>query len=179
MLANAQTDAPYYALRRCARRSDIPQACGIEDVDHSQPVKDAFLHWSSVFWDSCDGRGWAGDFLIPSCSPPPYVRSPNSWSHTASQYQSRPQPQTEDIGSQEGCHSDSFCGFPRSEVPMGTRHNSPPCPGPEPKLNLGYSPNDVSNIAVMTAARQSALAFIQPLAQRHEGSFAWRLWIWW
>jgi len=26
VLANAQTDAPYYALRRCARRSDIPQA---------------------------------------------------------------------------------------------------------------------------------------------------------
>ena len=45
---------------------------------------------------------------------PPYVRSP-------SQYQSRPQPQTEDIRSQEGCHSGSFCGFPRSEVLMGNR----------------------------------------------------------
>lgn len=65
---------------------------------------------------------------------------------------------------------------------MGNRTNSPDvltefflkqlCPRPGPKLNLGYSPNDVSNIAVMTAARQSALAFIQPLAQRHEGSFA-------
>ena len=54
---------------------------------------------------------WFSDSFLES---PPYVRSP-------SQYQSRPQPQTEDIRSQEGCHSGSFCGFPRSEVLMGNR----------------------------------------------------------